>query len=85
MIVFSANIPVKRSTVQRKGSILMFNETTPLLTIDETCELLGIGRNTCAQLLRENRLKGFRIGSRVWKIPRQSIDEFIMEELKTKK
>ena len=60
----------------------MFEETNTILTIDETCELLGIGRNTCSELLNSGRLKGFKIGTRKWKIPRKSIDDFIMEEIK---
>lgn len=53
-----------------------------VLTVDEVCEILHIGRNTCTQLLRSGQLKGFRIGTRVWTIPRDAVNQFISEQMK---
>ncbi len=47
-----------------------------LISIDELCEVLSIGKNTAYQLLKEQKIKAFRIG-RIWKIPRQSVIDFI--------
>lgn len=47
-----------------------------LLEIDQLCECLGIGKNTAYELLNNNEIDAFKIGS-VWKIPKKSIDEYI--------
>lgn len=57
----------------------MFDE---ILTVDEVCEILYIGRNTAYTLLGSGELPGFRIG-RVWKIPRVSLEEYITNKCKT--
>ncbi|MBR6013597.1 MAG: helix-turn-helix domain-containing protein [Selenomonadaceae bacterium] len=57
----------------------MDNEMSPLITVEELCELLMIGKNAAYKLLISGELKGFRIG-RIWKIPRQSIDIYIREQ-----
>ena len=51
-------------------------ESSELITFDELCETLMIGRNTAYNLLRDGRLKAFKIG-RVWKIPKKAVSEFI--------
>ena len=58
----------------------MENTSTALVTIDELCEELMIGRNAAYKLLEERKIKGFRIG-RIWKIPRASIDIYIKEQI----
>jgi len=57
----------------------MYEEATEILTVEETAELLYVGRNTIYALLGSGELKGFRIG-RTWKIPRDAISEFIMRK-----
>lgn len=52
------------------------NGLTDLITVDELCELLFIGKNTAYALLNSGEVKAFRIG-RVWKIPRESVHEYI--------
>lgn len=49
-----------------------------LITIDELCELLLIGRSTAYRLLRNNDIKAFKIG-KVWKISKASIEQYIIE------
>ena len=49
-----------------------------LITIDELCELLLIGRSTAYRLLRNNDIKAFKIG-KVWKISNASIEQYIIE------
>ena len=57
----------------------MIEEYSELVTIDELCDILMIGRNTAYKLLNEKRLKAFRIG-RVWKISRQSVLDYIVSQ-----
>ena len=59
----------------------MDNELSPLVTIDELCELLIIGRNAAYKLLTTGKIKSFKIG-RVWKIPRESLTAYIKEQSK---
>lgn len=49
-----------------------------IISIDELCELLAIGRNTAYKLLNNGDIKGFKIG-RNWKIPRKSVEEYVMD------
>lgn len=57
----------------------MNTQTTDLITIEELCEVLSIGRNTAYVLLNTKKIKAFQIG-RVWKIPMQSVEQFIRDE-----
>lgn len=57
----------------------MDNDFSPLITIEELCEVLMIGRNAAYKLLTSGKIKSFRIG-RVWKIPRDSIQTYIVEQ-----
>lgn len=52
-----------------------------ILTVDEVTELLYIGKNTAYALLNSGELKGIRIG-RSWRIPRESINDFILQKMK---
>mgnify|MGYP005778812467 CR=1 FL=1 len=47
-----------------------------LITVDELCDMLNIGKNTAYRLLNEKKIKAFRIG-RSWKISRQSVIDYI--------
>ncbi len=40
----------------------MYNSENELITIEELCECLLIGRNTAYKLLSSNAIKAFRIG-----------------------
>ena len=55
----------------------MFDNYDDILTVAEVMDLLYVGKNTVYRLLNEGELNGFRIG-RTWKIPRDSLTEFIM-------
>ena len=57
----------------------MYNETTDLITIEDMCNILLIGRNSAYRLLKSKKIKAFRIG-KVWKIPMSASDEFILSE-----
>ena len=49
-----------------------------LITIDELCDLLMIGRTTAYNLLRSGEIKAFKIG-KVWKISKASVEEYIRQ------
>ena len=54
----------------------MLEQYDDVLTADEACEALRIGKNALYELLQSKQLKGYRNG-RVWRIPRNSVIEFI--------
>lgn len=53
-----------------------FPEEPELITFEELCETLMIGRNTAYKLLKSGKLKAFKIG-RVWKIPKRAVSDYI--------
>ncbi len=57
----------------------MDNNATALITVEEVCEALMIGKNAAYRLLAEGKIKGFRVG-RIWKIPRISLNRYIQEQ-----
>ena len=65
IFTFISNIGINKKVGRKKK--LMNNETKELITIEELCNTLSIGRNTAYRLLNENKIKAFRIG-KVWKI-----------------
>ena len=50
-----------------------------LLTVEEACEALKMGKNALYGLLASGKLKAFRKG-RVWRIPKQAVEEFIRRQ-----
>lgn len=52
------------------------NELSDLITVDELCELLSIGKNSAYFLLNSGEIKAFRIG-RIWKISREAVWGYI--------
>lgn len=46
------------------------------MTFKECQQLLKVGKNTLLDLLHTRQISGFKIGTR-WKIPKESIVEFI--------
>lgn len=59
----------------------MFEDYPDLVSIDELCEMLFIGRNVAYELLRRKKIKAFRIGH-LWKIPKGSVEAYILSEAK---
>ena len=57
----------------------MENDNQILITVDELCESLMIGKNAAYKLLKTGTIKSFRI-ERAWKIPRESLDDFIKQQ-----
>lgn len=66
------------------GGGVMFPDYPEILSVDEACELLRIGRNNLYEILNNNQLKAYRNG-RVWRIPKLAVQEYILEQSKIKK
>jgi len=59
----------------------MNNEPVRIVNIEDLCEQLAIGKNAAYDLLRSGKIKAFRI-KRIWKIPQNSINEYIISASK---
>lgn len=58
---------------------MSINECEELISIDDLCSTLNIGKNAAYNLLKTKQIKAFRIG-RVWKIPKLSMQEYILTQ-----
>ena len=54
-----------------------------ILTVEECCEALRVGYNAIYDLLGSGKLKGYRNG-RVWRMPKESIKQYILENARLK-
>lgn len=57
----------------------MFEQYPDILTVEEVCEALRMGYNAVYEILNNGKLKAFKNG-RVWRIPRESLKEFILRQ-----
>lgn len=55
----------------------MLNKYNDILTVEELCEVLRIGKNTAYHLLKTGTIKSVKIG-KIYKIPKQYIKEYIL-------
>lgn len=55
------------------------NSYNDMISIDDLCEMLTIGKNTAYHLLKTQQIKSFKIG-RIWKIPRESVSEYVLSQ-----
>ena len=58
---------------------MYYNAEQEILTIEELCEFLLIGKNTAYQLLNSKEIVGFKIGTH-WKIPKEAVLQFIKKQ-----
>ena len=56
----------------------MFEEYPDILTVEETAAALRVGYNALYELLNEGKVKAYKNG-RVWRIPKDSIKEYILD------
>lgn len=58
----------------------MFQETyDEMISLEDLCEILTIGKNTAYHLLKTNQIRAFKIG-RIWKIPQDSVSEYVLSQ-----
>lgn len=60
----------------------MTDNNSEILKFEEVMEYLNIGKSTLYRLLRNNEITSFKIG-KVWKIPKQSVEEYVKNSLST--
>ena len=60
----------------------MLDAYNEILSVGDVCEILFIGRNRTYELLKNGSLRGFRVG-RTWRIPRKSLESYILQECRT--
>jgi len=61
----------------------LFKEYNDIVTVDDLCEMLSIGKNGAYTLLNTATIKAFHYG-RVWKIPKQAVIDFVVENSRMK-
>jgi len=54
----------------------MLNKYSDILTVEELCEVLRIGKNTAYRLLKSNEIKSVKIG-KIYKIPKKSVRKYL--------
>ena len=59
-----------------EGGAQMLEGYDDLLTSEEACEALKIGKNALYELLASGTLKAYRNG-RVWRVPKAAIEAYI--------
>jgi len=52
-----------------------------ILSVEEACEALKVGHNAIYTLLNSGKLKAYKNG-RVWRIPKESIKQYILKNAK---
>lgn len=57
----------------------MLEQYEDIMSVFDAAEALCVGKNRIYELLAAQKIKGFRIG-RVWKIPRESVKKYILEQ-----
>lgn len=58
----------------------MFSDYNEVLTVNEVAEILSCGRNTVYALLQQKLLAGFRIGKSNGRIPKASLESYIIKK-----
>ena len=56
----------------------MFQEYGDILSVEDVCTILFIGKNRVYELLNAGILRGFRLG-RTWRIPKKNLETFIIQ------
>ena len=54
----------------------MLNKYSDILTVEELCEVLRIGKNTAYKLLKSDEIKSIKIG-KIYKIPKKSVRKYL--------
>ena len=60
---------------------MLFEQYPDIMTVEEVCEALRMGYNAVYELLNAGKFKAYKNG-RVWRIPRKSLIEYVLESSK---
>ena len=75
---------IKANIISKKhlrGDLIMLNEYSEILTVEDVMEILNIGKNAAYDLFRSGDIKCFRLKNR-WKVPKQAIIDYINNQSK---
>ena len=64
-----------------RGDLIMLNEYSEILTVEDVMEILNIGKNAAYDLFRSGDIKCFRLKNR-WKVPKQAVIDYINNQSK---
>ena len=70
------NIPEERSTGLMKN---MTNDE--IYTFDEVLQILKTSKQQLRKLLKNGEIKGFKLGTYKWRIPKKALDNYIKEKM----
>lgn len=56
--------------------MIMLNKYSDILTVEELCEVLRIGKTTAYKLLKNKDIKSIKIG-KIYKIPKKSVRKYL--------
>ena len=59
----------------------MFENYNDMVTLNEFCDMLIIGKSKAYELLRSGVVEGFKEG-RVWKIPKQVVIDYVEKHMR---
>lgn len=75
---------IKANIINKKhlrGDLIMLNEYSEILTVEDVMEVLNIGKNAAYDLFRSGEIKCFRLKNR-WKVPKQAVIDYINNQSK---
>lgn len=75
---------IKANIISKKhlrGDLIMLNEYSEILTVEDVMEILNIGKNAAYDLFRNGEIKCFRLKNR-WKVPKQAVIDYINNQSK---
>lgn len=75
---------IKANIINKKhlrGDLIMLNEYSEILTVEDVMEILNIGKNAAYDLFRSGDIKCFRLKNR-WKVPKQAVIDYINNQSK---
>ena len=58
----------------------MFSDYNDILSVADVAEILFCGRNQVYDLLASKQLQGFRVGKSNWRIPKKSLETYIIQK-----
>ena len=64
-----------------RGDLIMLNEYSEILTVEDVMDILNIGKNAAYDLFRSGEIKCFRLKNR-WKVPKQAVIDYINNQSK---